>query len=62
MTKYYYLYHTEKGKGVNVKYSENGELILYPKRSIAEHAISYGLQKSYLKEMASKLIIKEIEL
>lgn len=62
MKKYYYLYHIEEKRGVNIKYSESGALILYAKRSSAERAIRYGLSKHFLEETAKKLIVKEIEL
>ena len=65
MIKYYYLYSTELKRGVNVKYSASGALILYVKQSSAQRAIDYALRYKYsedFREMAKTLIIKEVEL
>lgn len=65
MSKYYYLYHTKLQKGVNIKFSPSGALILYSKPESAQRAINYGLKHKYsemTREFASHLVIKEIEL
>jgi hypothetical protein len=65
MIKYYYLYSTELKRGVNVKYSASGALILYAKQSSAQRALDYALRhkhSEYFKEMSKTLIIKEVEL
>ena len=61
--KYYYLYDLEAQKGVNVKYSSNGALILYPSAKSAQRAIDYAKKHKYsdmLRELGERLIIVEV--